>query len=347
MSATPMRIVVAGNFNERKAGANFYATVRKLVNGFVRNGHMVIPFSDRDVSREQGRFGIGRAGDREANRRLLTLCRHYRPELLVLLHADKIANATLAEIKALKSAPRIAVVNLDPLFLSENPPRIHRFGEVADMTFITTAGDKLEAFATARHRIAFMPNPTDASIEALTCFARSNQTTDLLCSIGSEKGTPWRGDAMRALKRAVPEARCGFYGIDGRGPVFGTAYFDAIADARMGLNLNRSDEDYLYSSDRLAQFAGNGLMVFVARSSGYGDIFGDDEFAFYDGPDDLAQKLQYFLAHDGERQAVAAKGHAKYHALFNERQVARFIADAVFGDVVADDFGWPVRIYGG
>ncbi|MES1990546.1 MAG: glycosyltransferase [Pseudomonadota bacterium] len=342
-----MRIVVAGNFNERKAGANFYATVRKLVNGFTRNGHLVISFSDRDVAREQGRFGFGRAGDGEANRRLVALARQFRPDLVVLVHADKITNATLAEIKALDPAPRVAVVNLDPLFLTENPPRIRRFGEVSDITFITTAGAKLDVYATASHRMAFMPNPTDASIETLSCYRDTSQSVDLLCSIGSEKGTPWRADAMRALKAAVPEARYGFYGIDGKGPVFGARYFDAIADARMGLNLNRSDEDYLYSSDRLAQFAGNGLLVFVARSSGYGDIFSDEEFAFYDGPDDLAQKLRHYLAHDDQRRAVAEKGHAKYHALFNERIVARFIVEATFRRHVERDYAWPTTVYGG
>ncbi len=199
-----MRIVVAGNFNERKAGANFYATVRKLANGFTRNGHMVIAFSDRDVAREQGRFGFGRAGNGEANRRLVALCQQFQPELLLLVHADKITNATLAEVKAMASAPRVAIVNLDPLFLPENPPRIRRFGEVADITFITTADKKIEGFATSTHRTAFVPNPTDRSIEGLECFARSDQSVDLFCSIGSEKGTPWRAECMRALKAAVP-----------------------------------------------------------------------------------------------------------------------------------------------
>ena len=342
-----MRIVVVGNFNERKAGANFYATVRKLANGFTRNGHMVMSFSDRDVSREQGRFGIGRAGDAESNRRLLELCRNFRPELVLLVHADKIENATLREIKALTPAPRIAVVNLDPLFLPENPPRIRRFGEVADITFITTAGEKLGEYATPTHRLSFMPNPTDASIETFTCFERNDQSVDLFAGIGSEKGTPWRADAMRALREAVPEARYGFYGIDGKPPLSGAAYYDAIADARMGLNLNRSDEDYLYSSDRIAQFVGNGLLTFVARSSGYAEIFGEDELAFYDGPDDLAARLRHFLKNDAERQAVAAKGHAKYHAIFNDRLVAQFLIEATFCFLDDEDYAWPTMIYGG
>ncbi|MDO8420588.1 MAG: glycosyltransferase [Parvibaculum sp.] len=342
-----MKIVIVGNYNEKKAGANFYATVRKLGNGFTRNGHAVLAYSDRDVARAQSAWGIGRAGPRKANRQLVDIARDFRPDLIVMMHADQIANDTLREIKGLLPDLKVAGVNLDPIFLTENPPRIKRLGDVADITFITTAGDVISQFATPTHRMAFMPNPTDRSVEGLECFARSDQSVDLLCSIGSEKGTPWRADAMRGLKAAVPEARYGFYGIDGKGPVFGAGYFDAIADARMGFNLNRSDEDYLYSSDRLAQFAGNGLLTFVARSSGYGDIFGDDEFAFYDGSEDLAQRLRHFLANDAERRSVAEKGHAKYHALFNERIVARFIVEATFRRHVERDYVWPTKVYGG
>jgi hypothetical protein len=152
---------------------------------------------------------------------------------------------------------------------------------------------------------------------------------------------------MRALRYSVPEARYGFYGIDGKAPLSGFDYYDAISKARMGLNLNRSDEDYLYSSDRLAQFAGNGLLTFVARSSGYGDIFGEDELAFYDGPEDLAARLRYFLKNDAERQAIAAKGHAKYHAIFNDRLVAQFLVEACFGLLDGEDYAWPTTSYGG
>lgn len=342
-----MRVVIAGNYNERKAGANFYATIRKLTNGFIRNDHAVMAFSDRDIAREQSRFGIGRAGDGEANRRLVELCRQFRPDLLILLHADKITNATIVEIKAQRPSPLVAVVNLDPIFLPENPPRIRRFAEVADITFITTAGDRLAEFATRTHRIAFMPNPVDRSIEALECFRHADQPFDLLCTIGSEKGTPWRAETMRAIEARVPEAHYAFFGLAGRPSVFGTAYFEAISSARMGLNLNRSDDHYLYSSDRIAQYVGNGLMLFIGRSTGYGDIFSDREFVFHDGLDDLADRLRYFLVHDEERQKIAKAGHEKYHAIFNERIVARYIEDVTFGRLDEPGYAWPQTVFGG
>ncbi|MBX3488998.1 glycosyltransferase [Parvibaculum sp.] len=340
-----MRIVLVGNYNEKRAGANFYATVRKLTNGFVRNGHLVIPFSDRDVAREQGRFGVGRGGEGHVNRRLLELCENFRPDLLVLLHADKIRNDTVRKLRSMLPALRVATVNLDALFVAENVQRIRRQAEVADATFLTTAGDHLRQFVTPTHRVAFIPNPADRSIETLECFARDDQPFDFLCAIGTERTTPRRGQFMREIAARVPEARYAYYGLAERPYVYGSAYFEAIASARMGLNLNRADDHYLYSSDRFAQYAGNGLLVFVSRSTGYDEIFSDDEFAFYRDLDELTERLRYFLKNDGERQRVARNGHARYHALFSEVLVARFIEDAVFDRAPSGDYAWPTEIH--
>lgn len=342
-----MRIVIAGNYNEKKAGANFYATIRKLTNGFTRNGHAVIAYSDRDVAREESGYGIGRRGNAGANARLVELAKNYRPDLLVLFHADKISNETILTIRQMLPAMRVAVINLDPIFLSENPPRIRRFAEVADITFITTAGDNLKPFASATHRIAFMPNPTDASIESMQIHALDNQPYDLFCSIGSEKGTPWRGDTLRAIAAAVPECKTAFYGLEGRPAVFGQSYFDAMAQARMGLNLNRADDHHLYSSDRLAQYAGNGLLVFIARSTGYDEIFSDDEFVFFRDLAELADRLQFFMENDGERQRIARNGHARYHMMFNERVIARYVEEMTFGQPLSPDYGWVSDCHGG
>ena len=341
-----MRIVIAGNYNEKRAGANFYATVRKLTNGFIRNGHHVMAFSDRDVAREVHRWGIGRGGDAGANARLVELCRSFKPDLLVLFHADKITNDTVREIRAALPGMGVAVVNLDPVFLAENPPRIRRFAEVADVTFITTAGQHLDQFVTPGHRLAFIPNPTDPSIETLQCFSESDLPYDFLCTIGTERSTPWRGQMMRDIEQRVPEARYAFYGLEGRRYLQGQDYFDAIASAKMGLNLSRADDHHLYSSDRFAQYAGNGLLVFVARSTGYDEIFTDEEFVFYRDLDELAEKLRYFLKNDGERQRIARNGYEGYHAFFSERLVARFMEDVMTGRPLSADYAWPTDIHG-
>lgn len=341
-----MRIVIAGNYNEKKAGANFYATIRKLTNGFVRNGHYVMTFSDRDVSREAHRWSILRGGDAHANARLIELCRNFAPDLLILFHADKIKNDTVCEIRTILPALQVAVVNLDPIFLDANPPRIRRFAEVADVTFITTAGEHLDEFVTPTHKLAFIPNPADPSIETLQCFARNDQPHDFLCTIGTERSTPWRGQMMRDIEARVPEARYAFYGLEGRRYLQGQDYFNAIASAKMGLNLNRADDHYLYSSDRFAQYAGNGLLVFVARSTGYDEIFSDDEFVFYRDLDELADKLRHFLKNDGERQRIARNGCERYHAFFGERLVARYIEEVMAGQPLSEAYAWPTTLHG-
>lgn len=340
-----MRIVLVGNFNEKRAGANFYATVRKLANGFIRNGHQVMTFSDRDVAREAHKWGIGRGGDAYANERLVELCSNFRPELLVLFHADKIANDAVRDLRSTLPSLRVCVVNIDALFLTENDARIRRFAEVADTTFITTAGDRLDAFVTPAHSLAFIPNPADASIDTLQCFAGGDQPFDFLCAVGAEKSSTPRGRFLREIEARVPEARCMFHGLDERPAVQGMAYYDAIGSARMGLNLNREEGYPLYSSDRFAQYAGNGLLVFVARSTGYDEIFSDEEFAFYRDLDELADKLRHFLKNDGERQRIARNGHERYHAFFSERLVARYIEDVMTGGTLSHAYAWPTEVH--
>lgn len=340
-----MRIVLVGNYNERREGANFYASVRKFTNGFIRNGHQVMSFSDRDVARETGKLGVFRGGDAYANERLIALCRNFRPDLLVLCHADKITNDTVRELRRLRPAMRVAVVNFDALFLPENAERIRRFAEVADTTFVTTADERLRDFVTPTHSLAFIPNPADPSIETLQCFAGNDQLYDLFCAVGAENASTPRGRLLKEIETQVPEARCAFYGFECRRQLSGQDYFDAIAASRMGLNLNRDDSYFLYSSDRLAQYAGNGLLVFVARASGYDEIFTDEEFAFYRDTPELADKLRYFLKNDGERQRIARNGHERYHMLFSERLAARYIEQVMLGQATEDAYAWPTTVY--
>ena len=44
-----MRILHVTNFNERHDGRLFFNTGRRLNNGFIRLGHSVLEFSDRDI----------------------------------------------------------------------------------------------------------------------------------------------------------------------------------------------------------------------------------------------------------------------------------------------------------
>ena len=46
-----MRILHVTNFNERLDGRLFFNTGRRINNGFIRLGHSVLGFSDRDIQK--------------------------------------------------------------------------------------------------------------------------------------------------------------------------------------------------------------------------------------------------------------------------------------------------------
>ena len=78
------------------------------------------------------------------------------------------------------------------------------------------------------------------------------------------------------------------YGIDNRQPIWADNYFKAIANAKMGLNLSRGDPIKYYSSDRLAQIIGNGLVTLIDEKTFYTDFFSKNEMVFYKNVNDLS-----------------------------------------------------------
>jgi len=51
------------------------------------------------------------------------------------------------------------------------------------------------------------------------------------------------------------------------------------------------------------------------------------EFAAFDGVDELAQKIDYYLAHEQERLRIAAAGHARAVPLYSyDRRMAELLA---------------------
>lgn len=62
----PLRILHVANRAEKSLGARYYAPQYKFNNGFVRNGHDVLWFSDRDIARAASVFRSQKGGGRPA-----------------------------------------------------------------------------------------------------------------------------------------------------------------------------------------------------------------------------------------------------------------------------------------
>jgi spore maturation protein CgeB len=133
------------------------------------------------------------------------------------------------------------------------------------------------------------------------------------------------------MTAAVPELKLSLHGINGQPNVLGPAYDDALSRCRIGLNISRRNDAYLYSSDRIAQMIGNGLATCIDRATGYSDIFSDDEMVFYSSENELFEKLARLKKDDAERCSIAENGWKRYTTLFNSTTVAQFMLDALYG----------------
>ena len=72
------------------------------------------------------------------------------------------------------------------------------------------------------------------------------------------------------------------YGMNNVQPIWADQFIKKIANSYMGLNLSRGKPIKYYSSDRIAQFVGNGLVTFIHKDTKYSDFFSFQSLArFY------------------------------------------------------------------
>lgn len=347
MTQRSLRILHVGSFGFLARGSSLHGVGPKLSNGFARNGHYVFNFDARQIARGATWFGSRKLGARRANRLLLQFADHFAPEVLVLGHADVIAADTIAELRRRRPALMVLQWNVDPVFNAKNVGRIRNKMAVVDATFVSTAGRHLEPLRSGGHRVWFMPNPADPAIERGRNFEKAELPADFFFAAGT-------GDLVRhhcghacdvnalldRIERDVPGIVMRYQGLKGRPFTAGGAYQDALESVRMGLNLSRRSDHYLYSSNRMAHLMGNGILTFIDRGTGFGDLFVEDELVMYSSEDELIDRIRFFHAHDEARRRVAAAGWRRYYALFDSARVAGYLIDTLAGLVDPRSFSW-------
>ncbi len=342
-------IVHAANFGVRPKGAFQNNVERKLNNGLIRNGHQVIAFSDREQAMAGSPFGATRAGGiGYANRALSELCLAVEPELLILGQTDVIRSRTIEDLRGRLPSMGVLQWSVDALFEPGNIERLSRNLPFVDATLVSTAGEALAPLARPDKRVGFLPNPVDFSIERGENHQKTDLPFDLFYACGNPAdlrevgGRAWAmDDFARALEQALPTMKPRWVGLAGQPNLGGADYQRAIESAAIGLNVSRRTGQLLYSSDRIAHIAGNGLAVLIERSSGYDRLFTDEEMAFFSTFDELVAQIDRLMHDGGRRMAVAAAGRARYHALFNEQQVAAYLLDAAMDRLDPAAYPWP------
>lgn len=344
------RVVHASNFSRKAKGAFQHSVEHKITNGLIRNGHAVATFSDRDVARAGTLLGHRAFGAKAANKAFRDFCRSVEPELILLGHANTLAAATLADLRRDLPGVRVLQYNVDPLFEAENVAAILSKIDVVDATLITSAGEALRPFHRPGKFLGFMPNPVDFSIERGRNHERRDLPYDLFYACGNQNdprfvcGRNWTSlDLIGHIARDLPELRILSPGVRGEPQVAGGKYQRALESAAIGLNVSKRNDVFLYSSDRIAQLAGNGLATLLDRATGYESLLAEGEFIYFSTIDELVEKLRRLAGDPAYRQSVAAAGRARYHALFNEQAVAKYIMDVAFERLDEKTTPWPSR----
>lgn len=350
-----MRILYAANANWKYHGLNYYNVDHKLYAGLVRAGHAVYWLSDRDVSRMFSPLRIRKIGKTAVNEALITTCKRFAPEMLVIGQSGLITDETLAAVRDAFPAIRIAQFNVDPVFNPANAALIRRQSVYCHANFVTVGGPILSALCAPGGVGYFMPNPVDPAIETHRNFERKDLPYDIFTAMhGSARNPDAERDRLPdALARAIPSLRTSYHGFGGHGRIEGHAYMEALGAARCGLNISRSTwgtieadpkEIWQYSSDRIAQYMGNGLAVLVPARFKLDTVYGKDALVTFDGEDELIEAVLALLKDDGLRQRVAKAGWDISHSAFTGLHVAKFMVEATMGGPISR-YSWNTEAY--
>lgn len=335
-----MRVLHIAYQQLRRYGKTRVSWAQKLTHGLIKNNHRVQVFSDRDVAAFEAPFGIRDLGKGKANQRLLETVAAFDPDLLIAGHCDIITNATLQTIK--QRHPEVIIVhcNNDPLFVPDNVSRIKERATAVDALFISTGRRELEIFSGLGARLYHMPNPVDPAYENLNNSIRSDLPIDLLFCSNSNDFTQ-RLKLVESLKEQLDgELNFKTYGSFGDPPVWGRDYDRALAESKMGLNLNRQEGDYWYSSARMAQLAGNGILQFTSSAPRFDQLLPPESVVYFDDHDDLLSRIREFHHDDAKRQSWAANARHFFHQEINNTLYAQYILEAALQLPFSHDYVW-------
>ena len=348
----PKKILHVANRADKHLGKRFYSFPHKINNGFIREGHNVFWFSDRDISRTSTPIPSRKFGVMACNRKLVEVCRNFKPEIIALYHADIITIETLMEVRGLLPDALILQYNIDGMATQGTIQKIRSKNGCIDWTFITTGGAALEKLSSSNAPASFIPNPVDASIDCLCNWQTGDFLYDLLLIASPAEWIDQ--DSLRALAFArLPDDPPGLRVLKASN-LWGSDFIEGLAKAKMGISFNqippgeprgKGSNLYLYSSDRIAQLMGNGLLTFTDSSFNLAELYGADALVEVENYDEFREKVAFFQRHDDARIAVARRGYELSHQEFNERLVVRYMLETVCRERYSHAYFWPTEKY--
>ena len=144
--------------------------------------------------------------------------------------------------------------------------------------------------------------------------------------------TPERAECMQALAKKFDLKLWGSgwekYGLSAVAPdVYAAEYRKICAGAKIVLGWNIDLTVELYFSNRTWYTLGCGGFLLTAYCPRLEELFGrGQELDWFESLDECCEKIEYYLAHDDERQNIAAAGYRLAHGEYSyDKMVERII----------------------
>ena len=342
-----LKILHVTNFNERFDGRLHYNTGKRINNGLIKLGHNIYQLSDRDII-SYNRSILNPSSKKILNEKIIQICLNFNPDLLILGHADSVQLETLNIIKNKNENLKIAQWFLDPLsrngpdYLNNKKRILHKISAI-DATFLTSDPKSLDFNIKNSY---FIPNPADKSFETLN-NSKKKQNNDIFFAMshGVHRGSLKLGkyDEREIILKKLLKTKgikFDFYGINNIQPIWGNQFLEKLSQSKMGLNLSRGKPFKYYSSDRIAQYMGNGLMTLIHEDVKYSDFFNNKEIVTYKNFKDLVNKIKYFIKNTKKRKFIANNGKKKYLKEFSSEKISKFIITKTLNIQSKDKFIW-------
>lgn len=332
LHSSKLRIIHVCNFHYNRNGEKYDTMDQKVHIGFCENGHYVYPFPVHDISRQLSWTNSKRFGAKQANQSLIETCKRIEPDLLLLGHSQSIEYSTLETIK--NNHPKIKIAMWFCDWFNSNRAFKYEFIyerlKLLDCFFATTSGSKLETFSSAKCQAHYLPNLTHPAIEKYRVFENESFEYDLVF-FGTDKKDPERRETLSKINTNLsPHLKLGIFGSLGREPVYGAQKEHILSRSKAALNLTRLPEEMKwYSSDRIANIMGNGLLACTHASADLEEFYGPNTLLTYQNNDELIESLQDILTSDKWR-SVARNGWEIAHTKTNAKTATATLLNIVF-----------------
>ena len=330
-----LKILHISNFGIKNDYRIFNLSIaRKISNGLIKNGHDVINFDYRN-------FNEGFIKKNSLDKKIISIIKNYRPNLVLLGHNNSLTRSTLISLKKQYNC-KIAlwyedhVIKGDPSY-RKNLDLIEKNCDLIDNYFITTSPDIIKT-KIKKNKIYYLPIPVDRNIENEE-FYKVKKDKDLFFALshgvnfGKLKKNSFDERSKfidKLIEYSKSRLKFNILGLYNQEPKWNYDFNNEVMICKTALNLSRGGPSKYASSNRIASLMGNGIVTFVDEKTKFQDFFKNGEIITYKNEADLINKLLLIKDDNNKLIKIAKLAKRNYFKYFENKIVSDFIISKTF-----------------